>query len=242
MGRKTQSQKFADLIFSNPEFKEDVVSIRCRFSIPDEGHKNEEDAKKFFHELSEASLKTTQASEHITKGKKLQGDYYSGNMGRRMYLLKIRELESNIPQFQMDEAIRKLSIRHKISRHWDYLLLIHIITGEKHWAGGCVPGIFTVGDGPQNEVKITVDANCTLDDLKAIWPSIQEFQKQLYDYRGGKRLRKLKNLERDSFIVGLALKGLNYRQIVKEVSKKYKTVGYEYIPKILKRFKIKTGH
>ncbi|MDO8466584.1 MAG: hypothetical protein Q7S83_00395 [bacterium] len=243
MRKKTQSEKFADLLYSNPEFQKAVIIIRRRFGIPDPGFIKKDDRAEFIKKFSKESLSKASDPLLISRVRKLRQDYEAGKISRQKYLFTVRELEWVVPQFRIDREIKNLRAEFKISNHWDFVLLSHIISGEKHWSQSCVPGIFLIGDGPEAEIKITIDANATQKELLDIWPTIQEFQKRLPNYRGGK-LRKLKNLERDSRIVEMRAKGMKDREITEEINRLYKgtPVSYEYVPKILKRYKVRTGH
>ncbi len=238
MKRKSQSEKFADWIYSNPKFQEDVKKIRVAFGVPKEGFKKKTDDDKFLKKIVSEAFKITEDPKFIEKRKHLYKKMLLGKITRDEWIKEARELEKKIPYFALGQEIEKLQLKHKISNHWHFALHQHIITGEKEWVIGCVPEIFSLPQGG-SEIRISVDENATLDDLKKVWPNVKEFQKQLKNYRN-KKLRKPKKFSRDVRIVELYYQGLTHTEIMKEINDSTPSgdiIGYEYVPKIIKRYK-----
>ncbi len=238
MKGKSQSEKFADWIYSNPNFQEDVKKIRVVFRIPKEGFKKKTDGDKFLKKIVSEAFKITEDPKFIEKRKHLYKKMLLDEITRNKWIEEVRELEKKVPYFALGQEIEKLQLKHKISNHWRFALHQHIIAGGKEWVIGCVPGIFSLPQGG-SEIRISVDENATLDDLKKVWPSVKEFQKQLKNYRN-KKLRKPKRFSRDVKIVELHHQGLTHSGIMKKINDSTPSgdiIGYEYVSKILKRYK-----
>ncbi len=243
MKREPQNKKFADWLYSNPEFIEDVRKIRKNFNIPEGGFTDDRKIKGFLRKLSKDSEeKMEENSEFFKKTKKIKKEYSLGKISKKDLMSGIKCLEKTVLQFAINQEIRDLRLKHKIPVKWYFSLYQHIIADEKHYTQSCVPGIFSLPGG-EAEIRIIVDANATLNDIKNIWPTIKEYQKQLNDYRKTK-LRKQRNFKRNSNIMKLYSEGLSHNEIAQKinaVSKTKEVIGYEYISKIIKRYK-ERGH
>jgi len=244
--RKTQNEKFADWLYSNPEFQKEIQEIRKSFGIPENGFSDKEKFRALFKKFQEKTSEILNNQGFTKKIDRLRAGLIMGKLSQKDCWAKIKFLERQVPQFALGQKIKNLRLKYKIPSSWYFPLFVHIWTREKGWVGSCIPGTFLLPDNLESEIKITVDANATLEDLKSVWPTVQKFQKRLKDYRG-KKLRSPKNLERDSMVVQLRYKGLSYKHITEEINriardeKRFKSIGYEYVPKILRRYEVRGG-
>lgn len=92
-------------------------------------------------------------------------------------------------------------------------------------------------------VAIEIFPETTINDFIRNWEDIAKERDRLYGIKnkGVERFMRSKNIERDLFIFQLKKQGMTAKNIVKELAKSEKfkgeIIGYEEVPKIIKRLK-----
>ena len=103
-------------------------------------------------------------------------------------------------------------------------------------------GIKTNGDPHSlKEVLISIEADTTLEDIKAAWPNIKSTKKKLRYYKQDK-FQPLKKFDRDQRAYELQLENKTNKQIATILTQEFKNVfSYAEIPKIIQRHKKRLG-
>lgn len=207
---KKHNQRLAQkilLTFSHKKFQEDMAILRKKWNIPAEGIKTEKENISWHRKLSDDTTKyfekNREAQRNLVLKLESEKKWQEADKQRKEFN-KVAPLNS----FQND--LWQIVLKYKLPHSWkdsvkQYLLFNYLnnlstpltVTIENSWNM----------DTMTKSLSLLIDADTTLDDIKAIWPSVMEEQKTLSDYNPAKfqpipnllldkRVFELKNLKK----------------------------------------------
>lgn len=132
----------------------------------------------------------------------------------------------------------KLRKKFKLSDIWDRFLYHYILFGNREFTS--YSGMINYKSSKnrnKRKLSIRILPNTTIKDIEHLWPLIKRYQEEL-SYYSPKRFKKIINLRRDKLIFDSKKQGLTCRQIVGLLKEQgYGGVSYDYVSKIVKRYK-----
>lgn len=154
--------------------------------------------------------------------------------------------KDNIGYCFMD--LDQLRVKYKLNQHYGIFLMYAVIfskTPDKEIIDLAQP--FELFYNTENSglkcAAIKIYSETTLEDIIVNWPQIEKFKETTYG-RKIKHLRPFKNAKRDLTIRALKRWGKNNKysaSVINAVYPQLNTIGYEDIPKIIKKNKTKAA-
>lgn len=241
---KKLSKRFkqkAMLLVSNPDFQDDILRLRKKWSIPKEGIKSNEESEKWHRNLYIAADQYTKEewSKHRSELDKLkkQGKYLK---------LEKRQKELNdagpINAFRID--IKLMVKKYNLSPRWEESIRRYLLFNNVNNIGGFLGISIRTETDPESDIKkilLEIDEDTTLEDVKQFWSTIKFHQEHLR-YKKQKKFQPITYLERNKDAYELLKTGKSYKEIADILSRKYKKIyTYFEIGDFIKRHKLKVG-
>jgi hypothetical protein len=232
-----QKQKIKVLI-SKPDFINAISELRKKWNIPKDGFKDQSLLDKWRQQL-ELNTQAYFDNELPSERKKLleiknQGDH---NKYRKL----LNDFNNKVPKNAFIRDIKKLAKDQKLSPRWVEGIRRYILTNDADRMGVFIgPVISTKIDFEFDTqvISIEIDADTTLSDIKAIWPSVKSAQKNL-QYKTQDKFQPLRQFDRNKKAYELQQRGMKYEEIAKELSTNGDQYEYEEVGKMIERYKKK---
>lgn len=237
----SRSRQRAKLLIANPKFQEEVLDIRKKFNIPQNGIKTNEESEKWHHNFyvsDDTYFETNRGRirediERLEKEKKFREGF---DLHRKF------NKEAPINAFSI--AIKNLLKKYKLPLNWHHSVQRYVLFNniDAMWYPGNILIRQDIDqDTDLRTLSIEIDDTTTLDDVKNAWPMIKFRQKKLASYTK-KKFQPIKNFERDQLAYNLKQSGKKYDEIATILSKKYKKIiSYDDVASYIKRHKQKIG-
>lgn len=236
----------AKKLISRPDFQEDVKFLRKKWQIPEDGLRSNEASEQWHRWLDQISDKfmdkewSPLRKEILNLRKKSTMPFQHDRVIKK----KGREFNRRIPINDFRNDIQELVIKYKqptsMKNSIKHYLLFKNIEFLMLRAGPTMQPIYD-SERRLQKVAITVEANTTLNDVKAIWPMVQHMQRKMPS-RQQEKIQPSKNFDRDQKAYELQLAGKTYRQIATALKKEFGgSLMYNDIGKIIERHKKRLG-
>lgn len=232
-----QQQKIKVLI-NQPDFTKATLDLRVKWNIPEEGFNTQKEIDNWY-QLVEQDTKNFIEQNWTRKKKELQKIKESGDHFKYKSLLD--DFNHSIPRNALLRGIRALVKEFKLSPRWVRGINRYLLTNDPETLGMFIgPVISTKIDFEFDTqvISIEIDADTTLNDIKAIWPSVKSAQKKLR-YKTQDKFQPLRQFERNKKAYELQQQGLSYEDIAKELSNDEDVYAYGDIGKMIERYKKK---
>ncbi len=227
------------VLVNKPSFLDAVLNLRKKWEIPNEGFKLQADLDKWYQKINEDTeeyfnqflpskrqeLVELRSKGNLTERKKTQ-DEFNNKAPRNAFLFDVN----------------RLTHEQKLSPRWiegiKQFLLFNNPDNMGMFVGPVISTKFDLEFGTET-ISLDIEANTTLEDVKAIWPEIKEMQARL-PYTKQKKFQPLRKFDRNKKAYELHQTGKKYREIADEFSKDGNTIGEEDVAKMIERYKKKT--
>lgn len=226
------------VLVSKPSFLDVVLILRKKWGIPNEGFKSQSDIDDWYQKINED---TEQYFKHFwpPKRQELVELKSKGNLAEHKKVLD--EFNNKAPQNAFLIDVKKLTHEQKLSPRWTNgirrFLLFNDLSNMGIFIGPVISTKLDLEFGTET-ISLEIEANTTLEDVKAIWPQIKEMQARL-PYSKQKKFQPLRKFDRNKKAYELHQTGKKYREIADEFSKDGKTIGEEDVAKMIERYKNK---
>ena len=226
------------VLVSKPSFLDAVLILRKKWDIPNEGFKSQTDLDKWYQKIDKD---TEEYFNHFwpPKRQKLVELKSKGNFIE--YKKALDEFNNKAPRNDFLIDIKKLTHEQKLSPRWTEGIKRFLLFNNPDNMGIFVGPVISTKFDLEFEtetISLEIEADTTLEDVKAIWPQIKEMQARL-PYTKQKKFQPLRKFDRNKKAYELHLAGKKYREIADEFSKDGKTIGEEDVAKMIERYKNK---
>jgi hypothetical protein len=232
---KRQKQVIKVLV-SKPSFIDVITVLRKKWKIPEQGIQSQTELDKWYQRLNEDTeqyfdkkwpskrkgLIELRSKGSLAEYKKVQDDF-NNNAPRNAFLIDIK----------------RLAHEQKLSPRWVDGIKRYLLFNNPDNMGIFVGPVVNTSidmEFDTETISIEIEANTTLEDIKAIWPSVIKAQTKL-SYKKQKKFQPLRKFDRNKKAYELYKQGKKYREIADEFSKTGKTIGEEAIGKMIERYK-----
>lgn len=237
--RKQRIKQRAMLLTSRPDFQKDVLHLRKKWKIPTKGIKNEGNYRKWQEWLDNETEKYFSDGWPKHRGEllklKKKGKF-------KEFESRQEELNNKVPLNEFQQDLWNLVKKYKLPPKWH--------SGLKQYLMSNSSDTWNVFLGPRIEVSwdektklkslaLLIDEDTTLEDIKAIWPSVQMHQSSL-SYKQFKKFQPLKTFERDERAYELQTEGKSLKEIASILSDEDNhEYAYHDVSKFIQRYKEK---
>lgn len=235
---KSRQKQFIEVLTSKPSFLDAIKALRMKWSIPTNGFKTQNELDAWYENLNIATVqyfskewasKRKELSElrnkaSLTEYKKIQ-DLFNKNAPRNAFLFDIKKLVSN----------------QKLSPRWDDGIKRYLLLNDPNNMGVFIGVVVKANINMElntETISLEIESETTLEDIKAIWPTVKNMQSKLL-YNKQRKYQPLRQFNRNKKAYELHKKGKKYREIAEELSTSRKTVGEEDVAKMIERYKKK---
>lgn len=242
--KKIESEKQQlNLLLCKGQFNADIIYIRKRYKIPNNGFSNKEEVNKWYDILK---ANTENFLKEVWYDKLEEIEFVGSSAQKSDYLNKLIESKKAIfdssPYRLYKNEIFKLAKKHKLSPEWEKYLENYIIFNDLEmieWNAEINFDIQTDKFNDKRKIVINIYEDTTIDDIKAIWPRITKVQESLLSHKKTKR-QPMQQFERDKLAYEMKHNGYSLKSIAKELNEKYNANYLDFeIPKFVKRHKKK---
>lgn len=226
------------VLVSKPSFIGAVSVLRNKWKMPNGGFKSQTDLDKWYQKLNEDTeeyfnqLRPSKRQELIEIRSK-------GDLAEHKRLQD--EFNNAAPWNAFLIDIKRLTHEQKLSPRWvdgiKRFLLFNNPDNMGMFVGPVISTKFDLEFGTET-ISLDIEANTTLEDVKAIWPEIKEMQSRL-PYTKQKKFQPLRKFDRNKKAYELHLAGKKYREIADDFSNENETFGEEEVAKMVDRYKKK---
>ncbi len=244
---KKRSYQKAKVLFSRPDFQNDVLEIRknAYHPIPDNGFKDEIGANNLINEMVYANFEYFSQDGPFEQKIKALG--INNLLGSRntLDLIKYKQIEEEMnntaPLNNFKKRVEDLIIKYKLAPKWQKPLEQYVLLNDINkidFNTGIEAKMEIDKDRPK-EIHLIIDGYTTLDDIKSFWPKIKEWQKKM-PHRTQEKFQPLKKFELGKECSGLQEQGKKENEIADIINEKYSSVyTYPDIARFIKRYKDK---
>ncbi len=237
---KRYNQKL-DLLFDNPDFQKDIHEIREEFGIPPEGIADNEGSKQWEFDLCEKQDKfyREEFPKYRDELKKLQmgSDYVT-------YKNRSAEINNYAPLNRLGKVlIPNLIKKYNLAPSIKDTIRSYICHGNRclKVGLGIIIETLTDEDSGQGQVKIIIQEDTTLEDIKNRWSDVKFLQSKLR-YRTRNKYQPIRNLELYKKAYQLK-KEKSYKQVAEILTKESndRVFGITDVQDFVKRYKKHIG-
>ncbi len=226
------------VLVSKPSFIGAVSVLRKKWNIPNEGFKSQTDLDKWYQKLNE---NTEEYFNQLWPSKRYELTEIQSKGNLTEHKRHQNEFNNAAPRNAFLIDIKRLTHEQKLSPRWvdgiKRFLLFNNPDNMGMFVGPVICTKFDLEFGTET-ISLDIEANTTLEDVKAIWPEIKEMQSRL-PYTKQKKFQPLRKFDRNKMAYELHLAGKKFREIADEFSRNGKTIGEEDVAKMIERFKKK---
>ena len=190
---KRYNQKLS-LLFENPDFQKDIREIRKEFGLPVEGIADDGGRKKFEFDLYEKQDKfyREEFPKYRDELNKLQKD---NNFVA--YKNRSAEINNYAPLNRLGKVlVPSLIKKYNLTPSIKDMIRSYICHGDRCFKVGLgiIIESLTDEDSGQGQVKIIIQEDTTLEDIKHCWSDVKFLQSKLR-YRTHSKFQPIRNLE-----------------------------------------------
>lgn len=222
LNKVIQKQKQEIKILTNkPGFKDSIILLRKKWNIPENGIHSEGELNKWYEHLNDDSNNYIKSMLFQKRSKD--------------------EFNNEIPRNSFLRDIKKIVQKQKLSPRWIDGVRRYLLFNDLENMGMFVGPVINTKFEMEFETEtlyLEIEANTTLDDVKAVWPSVMEAQSRLL-YKNQKKFQPIRNFDRNKKAYELHTQGKKYAEIADFMSTENKTYGEEDIGKMIERYKKK---
>lgn len=241
-----RNKQLAGLLIKNPFFQRAIADWRKELDIPSAGFADEESCVAYFRR-KEKEFEKKPLDKLLERGAKYEGRFgifFRREVHRLMCCLNLLyNLEAVVTHYLLYNALPE--------DDGSYLRLPYCNEYPDE------------NTGAYTKLAVIIDDATTIEEIKAIWPSVMETQREhkilmrvnqtkkitaenflqvLDNYRRKPQFKELKKSERDELIIQLKKDGLSGKAIQKKIREMgYGVIGYEDVSKICARRNLRVG-
>lgn len=236
--KKTSSRlkQAIKVLVSKPSFLNAVLILRKKWEIPNEGFKSQTDLDKWYQIINKD---TDEYFNQFWTSKRQELFELKSRDNLTEYKKALDEFNNKTPRNAFLRDIKKLTKEQKLSPSW--------IDGVKRYLLFNNPDNIGIFIGPVISTKIDIEfetetisleieANTTIEDIKAIWPSVKEMQSRL-PYKKQGKFQPLRKFDRNKKAFELHQQGKKYKEIAVELSTNEKEYYEEDVSKMIERYR-----
>jgi len=232
-----QNQKIKVLI-SKPSFIDAIIILRRKWKIPDKGIQSQNELDKWYQKLNDD---TEQYFDRQWPSKR-QELIEIRDKGSLAKYKKIQDkFNSDVPRNAFLIDIKGLTLKQKLSSRWINGIKQYLLLNNPNNMGIFIGPVISTKIDMEFETEtifLEMEAETTLEDIKAIWPEVKKMQSKL-PYIKQKKFQPLRKFDRNKKAYELHLAGKKYREIAEDFSKNRKAIGEEDVAKMIERYKKK---
>ena len=224
------------ILLSNDQFQDDILKLRCKYSINSDGLKSNEESEKWQRWLYRESDSFAKNNRYP-----LQTEFNT----LREYMIARQKFNDSTPinafNLDLENLISKYRLSPKLKNSLKHYLLFN---NEEQIPPYSNVSIHLNYDrtGKPKDLSLIIDQDTTLEDIKAIWPDVKIWQEGL-PYKTQRKFQPKPNLDEDLLILNLREKGKTFKEIEKYLSDKYHLeIPYDYVSKRYYRLRKKIAN
>lgn len=231
----------AKLLIARPDFQKDMLKLRQKWEIPKEGLKDEDENQQWRHNFNKSDDDFVK-NEWPKYRKGLEKLEKHGNFFEHEKRLK--EINSFAPlnAFRLD--IKALIKKYRLPLRWESSLQRYLLFNDADNMSlhiGITMSTTRDEDTNLDILRIEIEDDTTLEDIKASWKDIKHHQRKL-NSRTQEKFQPIKNFERDKRAYELDHSGKMLKEIAvilnKEAGKEYE---WSDVSKFIERHRKKLG-
>ncbi len=224
------------VLVSKPNFINAIAILRKKWDIPEGGLQTQDELDNWYRKLNDDTENYFNTLWPL-KRQKLMEVRSKGSLGEHKRIQDKFNNEAPRNAFLID--IKRLTKEQKLSPRWivgiKQFLLFNNPDNMGMFVGPIISTKFDLEFGTET-ISLEIEANTTLEDVKAIWPEIKEMQSRL-PYVKQRRFQPLRKFGRNKKAFELHQQGKKYREIAVELSTKEKECYEEDVSKMIERYK-----
>jgi hypothetical protein len=232
----TRQKQVIKVLISKPSFIDAIVSLRKKWKIPAQGIPSQNELDEWYQNLNEATEQYFDKQLPI-KRQELVEIRNKGNFAEHK---KVKDKFNNeVPRNAFLIDIKRLTHQQKLSPRWVDGVKRYLLFNNPDNMGIFIGPVISTSidmEFDTETISLEIEANTTLEDIKAIWPSVMESQSRL-SYKKQKKFQPLRKFDRNKKAYELYQQGKKYREIADEFSKTGKAIGEETVAKMIERYK-----
>lgn len=224
------------VLVSKPSFLNAVLILRKKWEIPNEGFKLQTDLDKWYQIINKD---TDEYFNQFWPSKRQELAELKSKSNFAEHKKALDEFNNKVPRNAFLRDIKKLTKEQELSPSW--------IDGVKRYLLFNNPDNIGIFIGPVISTKIDIEfetetisleieANTTIEDIKAIWPSVKEMQSRL-SYKKQEKFQPLRKFDRNKKAFELHQQGKKYKEIAVELSTNEKEYYEEDVSKMIERYR-----
>ena len=226
------------VLVNKPSFIAAISTLRKKWNIPEEGLQTQEELDNWYKKLNNDTENYFQTLWPI-KRQEIVDLQSKGNLADR----KLIQYEFNnlAPRNAFLRDIQILTRDQKLSPRWVNGIKRYLLLNDPNNMGMFVGSVISTKIDMELDtevISLEIEAETTLEDVKAIWPEVKEVQANL-PYKRLKKFQPLRKFDRNKQAFELHKQGKKYREIADELSTDEKTVTEEDVSKMIERYKKK---
>lgn len=205
-------QKINALV-SNPKFQQEILDLRKKWDIPENGIQTQEHTERWYRKLDKAT-KDYRKNEWPKFRNELDKLHKPETYGQ--YRKMLDEINNLIPINAFHLDINLLMKKYKVGPQWHDPIKRYLLFNNPDnmgmSLGVTISKNIDINNPFAEKISIEINEDTTLDDIKAIWPDVRTHQEMLA-YKKQKKYQPIKNSERDKRIYELSSEGKTLDQI-----------------------------
>lgn len=234
----TRQKQIIQVLLSKPNFIDSIVALRKKWEIPAQGIQSQNELDKWYQNLNEATEQYFDKQLPI-KRQELAEVKDKGNSVEHKKVMD--KFNNEVPRNAFLRDIKRLTKEQKLSPRWVDAIKRYLLLNSPDNMGifiGVVISTKIDWEFETETISLELEDNTTLEDIKAIWPSVMEAQSRL-SYKKQKKFQPLRKFDRNKKAYELHQQGKKYGEIANLMSTEDKTYGEEDIGKMIERYKEK---
>ena len=234
----TRQQQKIKVLINKPDFIKAILKLRVKWNIPEKGLKHQKEIDNWHQQLEQD---TRNFIEHNWAWKKEGLQKIKEGRDHSKHNSLLDDFNHSIPRNALLRDIKALVKEFKLSPRWVRGINRYLLTNDPDTLGIFIGPVISTSvdfEFDTQVISIEIDADTTLNDIKAIWPSVKSAQKNLR-YKTQDKFQPFRQFERNKKAYELQQQGLTYEKIAKELSSAKKEYGYEDVGKMIERYKRK---
>lgn len=219
------------ILLNTDKFQHEILELRSKYSISADGLKSNKESEKWQRWLYRES-KSFAKNNHYP----LRVEFNT----ERKYISANQKFNDLIPINAFNLDLENLISKYKLSPKLKNILRHYLLFNKVEY----IPFYSNVfinlkynEIGKPKELSLSIDHDTTLEDIKAIWPSVKILQEEL-PYKTQHKFQPRPNLDRDLLIFKLKKEGKTFREIEDIIRDKYGiSINYDDVFKVIQRLK-----
>jgi hypothetical protein len=226
------------VLVSRPDFQEDMIRLRKKWNIPEEGIKTEEHNRSWNKKLRQET-DTYYKEEWPKHRQELDQLQEAGKF--KEWKARQDELNDAAPQNAFYKDIKAVMTKYLLNPKWREPIRRYILFNDPDNMnlsfGVTIAGHLNDYEPIEYQLCLHIDEDTTLEDIKEIWPDVKEHQKNLI-YKKNEKYQPIPNLDRDKRAYELEKEGKSYDEISGIIYEEFNIwLGYNEIGILINRYK-----